>query len=886
MLPVAQALSVSPPSSSPTFRSPTANPSLAPTDDHASPTSASSSSNSSSSSKHHRRRKKNRVKKKKVKGEHASTAISSAAAAHAARDSDEAVKSDRSHAHRKKKKHKVKRRKVHAIRSPTTIIEPPRDKAPDISSGEPTAFKNKRVKKKKRVRRKHPVAKVTTSANVATTLEHEVDKADESSDTAEAITRADPIKVESEKLIAVTTTPEELVDRSDPAETELPQATDKNAPLIDMQSQADASATQEKVVGTAETLTAVAVVTDAQTLDQTMCIESSDESSTDESSDSEDEESVESTASVPESTETTGEETVLEKTTPAENEDEDHTDESASQADIDPLESSLGGTVEDAAESSVEIASPVPAATNQPLLGKSKSEEASDATEDSDDDEESTEEGEQDVDSKAQSKSELSTSEQPDAEPDGELLKTKEMPVASDEEDESDEPLDESDEPEVAEGSAIACDDKDFPKLEAACPDAFEERPQDASAGTTLPIDQVEAPLESTPLSVQVDPSSGRRIIDTSSMISINDDKSDLTVSVVTWNLAEESPSEEDATFIRKFRRAGSLEKGSDLVLISGQECENIKPRRTEGHRSREFRRLMIKMLGKKYVPIAMHMLGGIQFGLFCKRSILSDIEHVSIADVTCGIGNVFHNKGAIGAFVKMKAREKAGESNRSKSLRMLFVTTHMAAHVKNFEARDADFWRIASEMEAQAPPQFLPPKVTSQESTGSYLMDSMDRIFFCGDLNYRVDLAREHTEYTVSEMARLFQSTDADSKRKAQDLRQELLRHDQLLCTIAEQRAFPGFAEGKITFPPTFKFNKGSSDYDTSHKQRIPAWTDRVLFKPQGTRVVEYDSVQDALHSDHRPVFATFRVAMQGRELVKPKRQRNRSKNSKSKPK
>eukprot|EP00957_Ditylum_brightwellii_P057411 4353111-Ditylum_brightwellii.AAC.1 len=57
--------------------------------------------------------------------------------------------------------------------------------------------------------------------------------------------------------------------------------------------------------------------------------------------------------------------------------------------------------------------------------------------------------------------------------------------------------------------------------------------------------------------------------------------------------------------------------------------------------------------------------------------------------------------------------------------------------------------------------------------------------------------------------------------------LRLNLLRYDQLLKTISEGRAFPNFAEGKITFPPTFKFDKGTPSYDTSHKQRIPAWTD-----------------------------------------------------------
>ena len=120
-------------------------------------------------------------------------------------------------------------------------------------------------------------------------------------------------------------------------------------------------------------------------------------------------------------------------------------------------------------------------------------------------------------------------------------------------------------------------------------------------------------------------------------LLTCKDHNSDMHISVVTWNLAEESPEEESAAFIKRFRKFGVDKKGSDFVLISGQECENIKPRRTEGRRSREYRRLMIHMLGKNYVPIAMHMLGGIQFGLFCRRDILHELELCKVADVTCG---------------------------------------------------------------------------------------------------------------------------------------------------------------------------------------------------------------------------------------------------------
>ena len=341
-------------------------------------------------------------------------------------------------------------------------------------------------------------------------------------------------------------------------------------------------------------------------------------------------------------------------------------------------------------------------------------------------------------------------------------------------------------------------------------------------------------------------------------------DESDLTVSVVTWNLAEDSPSEEDATFLQTFRRSKSRSRlGSDFVLVSGQECENIKPRRTEGHRSREFRRLMIKMLGKQFVPIAMHQLGGIQFALFCRREILSDIENVFVADVTCGIGNVFHNKGAIGAFVKVKARNPSGPK-RATSLRMLFVTSHMAAHVKNYKARDSDFWRIITELESQAPDDFLTNVKPTER--GSNLIESMDRVFFCGDLNYRLDLPREMVEFQLS---KLDSEHTLEPEERAREIRLDLLRHDQLLNTMAEQRAFPGLAEGEIRFQPTFKYDKRSTEFDTSHKQRVPSWTDRILFKPNGIRVLQYDSVSSATHSDHRPVFGSFRVSRRGRKLT-----------------
>lgn len=80
----------------------------------------------------------------------------------------------------------------------------------------------------------------------------------------------------------------------------------------------------------------------------------------------------------------------------------------------------------------------------------------------------------------------------------------------------------------------------------------------------------------------------------------------------------------------------------------------------------------------------------------------------------------------------------------------------------------------------------------------------------------------------------------------------------------------FKNFIEGKITFPPTYKYDLFSDDYDTSEKCRAPAWTDRILWKrrkhsPEINGCGDHWTAGNLIHygraelkqSDHRPVIA-----------------------------
>ena len=51
-------------------------------------------------------------------------------------------------------------------------------------------------------------------------------------------------------------------------------------------------------------------------------------------------------------------------------------------------------------------------------------------------------------------------------------------------------------------------------------------------------------------------------------------------------------------------------------------------------------------------------------------------------ADVACGVGNVLHNKGGIGAFVKMKARNGDDDRSKNKHVKLLFVVSHLVSTI------------------------------------------------------------------------------------------------------------------------------------------------------------------------------------------------------------
>jgi inositol-1,4,5-trisphosphate 5-phosphatase len=96
-----------------------------------------------------------------------------------------------------------------------------------------------------------------------------------------------------------------------------------------------------------------------------------------------------------------------------------------------------------------------------------------------------------------------------------------------------------------------------------------------------------------------------------------------------------------------------------------------------------------------------------------------------------------------------------------------------------------------------------------------------------------------------------------------------ELLAQDQLSLARKNGQAFGELQETLPAFPPSYKYKIGTSDYDG---KRLPAWTDRVLFKANvanydsyklSLRQHSYNAHQHFMQSDHKPVTSQFSGAV-----------------------
>ncbi|XP_020239291.1 type I inositol polyphosphate 5-phosphatase 10 [Cajanus cajan] len=233
-----------------------------------------------------------------------------------------------------------------------------------------------------------------------------------------------------------------------------------------------------------------------------------------------------------------------------------------------------------------------------------------------------------------------------------------------------------------------------------------------------------------------------------------------------------------------------------------------------------------------KYSLVASRQMVGIYVCVWMRKELVRHVGHLRICCTSRGIMGQLGNKGCIS--VSMSFYQTT----------FCFICSNLASGEKEGDElrRNLDVIKILNNTQfpriCKTPYSRMPDKILEHE-----------RIIWFGDLNYRISLS-------YNDVKRLMEKLDWAS----------LLKKDQLKMEREAGRVFKGWKEGKIYFPPTYKyaFNSGIY-YDegvevSKNKRTTPAWCDRILWHGRGIRQLCYFRKEFKL-SDHRPVCATFIV-------------------------
>jgi len=199
-----------------------------------------------------------------------------------------------------------------------------------------------------------------------------------------------------------------------------------------------------------------------------------------------------------------------------------------------------------------------------------------------------------------------------------------------------------------------------------------------------------------------------------------------------------------------------------------------------------------------------------------------SRVSQINSAVEGTGIVNLMGNKGGVGVSFNVGP------------LSFCFVDVHLAAHKHNLDARNTDLIQVVGRLKLG--------KIQTD------LASQFHALFLFGDANYRLNMDTQEVYGHIVD-------NELDP----------LLEADELINLQKMNELFYGFNEGKITFRPTYKFERGSpASYDLT---RTPAWCDRILWKHrQGVYLEQqrYEPVFTIRTSDHKAVRGEFVVGLQ----------------------
>jgi inositol polyphosphate 5-phosphatase INPP5B/F len=256
------------------------------------------------------------------------------------------------------------------------------------------------------------------------------------------------------------------------------------------------------------------------------------------------------------------------------------------------------------------------------------------------------------------------------------------------------------------------------------------------------------------------------------------------------------------------------------------------------------------------YVLLTHRSMVGLLVVVFVKAAHQPRVRHIASTQVGVGVMGMLGNKG--GVSIRIQFYDST----------MCFVCSHLAAHRENVTGRNADFSNVYNKSTFEIGEEAIRETIRSGSpikwSIGSSTVNVVDHdlVFWLGDLNYRIDESL---------------STETVLHHSEKCILDELRSLDQLNIERAAGRVFQRFQEGRLNFPPTYKYQPGTDGYEQrpDKKLRAPAWCDRILWSAVDHSHVEqitYNRSEAPNCSDHKAVYSTMSVTI--KDVVVPKRE------------
>ncbi|OIW06645.1 hypothetical protein TanjilG_04039 [Lupinus angustifolius] len=230
-----------------------------------------------------------------------------------------------------------------------------------------------------------------------------------------------------------------------------------------------------------------------------------------------------------------------------------------------------------------------------------------------------------------------------------------------------------------------------------------------------------------------------------------------------------------------------------------------------------------------RYCLVASKQMVGIYLTVWVKSELKDHVKNMKLSCVGRGLMGYLGNKGSIS--ISMTLHQTS----------FCFICSHLTSGQKEGD----ELRRNSDVMEILKNTRFPRVHGVDNEKSPETILEH-DRIIWLGDLNYRIALSYRSAKALV----------------EMQNWR-ALLENDQLRIEQKRGRAFVGWNEGNIYFPPTYKYSTNSDRYagDDMHpkkKRRTPAWCDRILWYGEGLHQLSYVRGESKF-SDHRPVYGIF---------------------------